>query len=423
MNRKLRVTILAALVVLGGWLRFAAIGFGLPDKFRPDKDLLITTVLDLGKDRNPHFTLYPAAQIYLLHAVLRSYATVTRSGSNLAEVYAADRQARAYLIAREVSAAMGTATIPAVYWAAELAFGPTAALASAAIVAVSSIHVRESKFAKLEVPAGLWLTLAMGMMLRIARRGRGSDYALAGFFSGLATATHYEAAAVVFGVLAAHLEARHRENRPLLASLADHRIYLAGCVTLLTFFCATPYIVLDPSQITRNYEIFKSIGQPAARGWQYLLFRVMPDALGIGLLIFLLLALVWVILRWRLGTPGLLALTAVCFLGLTAGHPGLMYRYAVNPFLVMALLAGVLAADLIEFASRRLGARRGIALSVALFALMLGPSLVRDLQLNRLLLQPDTRALARLWILSNIPPRTAIAATDYDPIWNRFGEP
>ena len=312
---------LAALIILGGWLRFAAIGFGLPDKFQPDEPLLVVPALDLGNDWNPHFNnflFYPAAQVYLLHAVLRSYATVTRSGTNLPEVYAADRQARAFFIAREVSAAMGTATIPAVYWAAELAFGPTAALASAAIVAVSSIHVRESKFAKMEVPSGLWLVLAMGMMLRIACRGRGSDYALAGFFLGLATATHYLAGIAVFGILVSHLEARRRENRPPLTALADSRIYVAGCATLLTFFCTTPYFFLDLAQTVQRYEqekmIVASFGLPAARGWGYLSLRVMPDSLGIALLAFVSLAVLWVIFHPRLGTLSLLALTAASLL-------------------------------------------------------------------------------------------------------------
>ena len=117
----------------------------------------------------------------------------------------------------------------------------------------------------------------------------------------------------MFGILVAHLEARRRENQPLLTALADSRIYVAGGVTLLTFFCTTPYFFLDPAQTVQNYKFEKwSLAGflPATRGWQYLLLRVLPDALGIGLLIFLLLALIWVILHPRLGTLALLALTA-----------------------------------------------------------------------------------------------------------------
>ena len=425
-DRKLQFAILASLIVLGGWLRFASIDFGLPDKFRPDEEVLVGKAIDLGNDWNPHFNdlnHYPAAQVYLLHAVLRSYAMITGSGTSLPEVYAADGQARAYLIAREVSAAMGTATIAAVYWAAELAFGPIAALGSAAIVAVSSIHVRESKFAKMQAPSGLWLVLAVGMMLRIARRGRGSDYALAGFFSALAIATHYQAAPIVLGVLAAHLEARHRENRSLLTALADSRIYVAGCVTLLTFFCATPYTVLD-STIAHDYAL--ALIDLHARwysGWSYLLFRLMPDTLGISLFIFLLLALVWVIFHLRPGTLVLLTLIAATFLSMTVGHPSLMYRYAVNPLLIMAMLGGILAADSIALVFNWSGDSYGTWLGVGLFALLLMPSVIRDLQLNRLLNQSDTRAIARIWILSHIPPATVIAATAYDPVENSYSEP
>ena len=297
----------------------------------------------------------------------------------------------------------------------------------------------------MQVPSGLWLVLAVGMMLRIIRRGRGLDYAMAGFFSALATATHYQAAVVVFGILAAHLEARRRENRPLLTALADARIYIAGFVTVLTFVCATPDAVLDPSQTARGYELARAFtGQAGTCGWWYLLFRVMPDTLGIGLLIFLLLALVWVILRPRLGTLALLALTAGNFVSLTVGHTALMYRYAINPLLVMALFGGTFAADLIALASNWLGNRYGISLAVGLAGLLLAPSLISDLQLNRLLSQSDTRTQARLWIEKHIPLEkrilqlriakhialekytvqlTLIAATDYDPLWNSFGKP
>ena len=58
-----------------------------------------------------------------------------------------------------------------------------------------------------------------------------------------------------------------------------------------------------------------------------------------------------------------------------------------------------------------------------MFALLLTPSVIRDLQLNRLLNQSDTRTIARSWILSHIPPGTVTAPTAYDPVWNSYGEP
>lgn len=406
---------------MGGWLRFTATSFGLPDHFRPDEEIVVGRALGFDKGWNPHYAIYPAAHLYFLHAVLRSYAMLTAGAGNFHAIYDRDHEALAFLLARRVSAAMGTATIPAIYLAAEPAFGPATALASAAIIAFSDLHVRESKFAKLQVPAGFWLTLAILMMLRIAYRGRWSDYAGAGFFCGLAAATHYLAGTIAIGVLGAHFEARYRENRALQRALGDARIYLAGSIAILTFLCATPYLVLDRVQTLHDYTYLRERSLTGYAGalptgygyrWSWLLFEAMPHSFGIGLQILLLVSLVWAIVRSRPGTLGLLAYIAVDFFSMTSGRePQLEYRWLLNSVLAMALLAGVFAADLTAFASARLGTRRGISLAVAVYALLLAPSLIRDLQLNRLLLRTDTRTLARQWIVDHIPRGTAIAVT------------
>ena len=126
-----------------------------------------------------------------------------------------------------------------------MVFGSAAALVSSAIIAVSYIHVRESKFAKVEVPAGFWLALSILMVLRISSRGHSIDYVLGGMFCGLAAATHYTSGAISVGIVAAHLEGRYKEGRSILASLSDPRIYLAGFAAVLSFVCADPYFVLD----------------------------------------------------------------------------------------------------------------------------------------------------------------------------------
>ena len=86
---------------------------------------------------------------------------------------------------------MGTATVAVIYLAAEPLYGPAAVLVSAAIVTAAFVHVRESKFAKVEAPAGLWLALSILMMLRIVSEGHWRDYIPAAVFCGLAGATHY----------------------------------------------------------------------------------------------------------------------------------------------------------------------------------------------------------------------------------------
>jgi len=416
-----------ALTLIAGWLRFSSIGFGLPDQFRPDEERIVPTALGFEKDWNPHYELYPAAQTYLVHGALRSCAILTGLGRNLQTAYGSNNGAQAFLIARRISAAMGTLTVPIIYLAVAPVFGTAAAIASAAIIAVCYIDVRESKFAKVEVPAALWLALSILMMLRIATRAHLIDYAVAGFFCGLAAATHYSAGAISIGIFVAHVEARRRENQPMLASRLAPRIYLAGLVAILTFACANPYFFLDLRQTVLDFAFLRSTyaatwngdHSPGSYGWSWLMLRAMPAAFGIELEIFLLAAMLWVVFRPRPGTFALLAFVVVCFLMLTHGHPQLVFRYLVIPLLAMAVLGGVFAADLIALACSRMGTRPGLVMAGLAGILMLAPSLMRDVQLDALLDQTDTRTLARKWMSEHISPASSLVLVSGDG----FGKP
>jgi len=416
-TRAQRLMVLAALTLIAGWLRFTATSFGLPDRFRPDEEYMVSRALGFEGDWDPHFAIYPAAQMYVQHAALKYYAALAGQRQNFRAAYATDSQALAYLVARRLSAAFGTATVPAIYLAGAPMFGPAAALAAAAITAVSTLPVRESKYATTDAATVFWLTLALAMALRIARRGRTMDYLGAGFFSGLATATKYPAGAVIFAVAAAHMGVWWRERRPWWQLVADPGIYLAAGTAAVTFFCATPYLFMDWAQTIgdftyqRGFLLYGVGNQLADYGWSWLLLRAMPDGLGVALQVFFLAAMLWGLIRPRPGTLSLLAFIAVAFAGMTRSHY-VFYRYLMIPFPAMALLGGVMAAGLTRFAAARIGYRRAAIMAALGLALLLAPSLIRDLQLNRLLNRTDTRTLARQWIEAHVPPGGAIAATD-----------
>lgn len=349
---KTQLTVLLLLTVTAGWLRFTATSFGMPDKFRPDEEYMLYPSLRFNDSWNPHFSIYPAAQMYVQHAVFRLGAVFMRTPGDFRTAYEADNEALAYVFARRASAALGTATVPAMYLAAAPTFGPAAALYAAAIVAFSTIHVLNSKFATTDVPAAFWLTLALAMVLRMAREGRTRHYVGAGLFSGLATATKYPAGAIVSAVAVANLGAARHAGRSVLRSLLDPRIYLAALVTFVTFFCATPYVLLDPAQTVRDYTYQRTFVingfSAAGYGWPWLLLRAMPDCLGIALQAVVLISLVWALFCRKPGTLSVLTFIGVTFLALTSSNQ-LFYRYILIPFPAMALLAGGFLADLMEF--------------------------------------------------------------------------
>jgi hypothetical protein len=415
-RRLTRLAIVAALTLIAGGLRFSATSFGLPDKFRPDEEYMVSRALGFETDWNPHFALYPAAQMYVQHAALKYYAALL-GYQNFRAAYAPDAQALAYLVARRVSAAFGAATVPAIYFAGAPAFGPGAAVAAAGIVTFTTLAVRESKYATTDAATVFWLTLALAMLLRIARHGRTVDYLGAGFFAGLAIATKYPAGAVLPAIVTAHFGICRREHRPWWHYIGDPGIILAIGVAALATFCATPYVFLDWHQTVTDYTyqrgfLLYGVGNRLADyGWSWLLLHAMPDSFGLALQAFILAAMLWALVRPRPGTLSLLTFLAVALTGMTRSHY-VFYRYLMIPLPAMALLGGLLISDLTRIVARRVGQTCAVAIAAGATALLLVPCFVRDLQLNHLLKQTDTRTLARQWIEAHIPPGGAIAATD-----------
>jgi len=420
-----RYGLLVGITLLAGWLRFSSINFGLPDQFRPDEEKIVPRALDFEEDWNPHLAIYPAAQTYLTHAVLRSYATLSGSGHDLHAAYNSNNQAQAYLIGRYIAAAMGTATIPVIYLAGATVSGPTTGIMSAAIMAVTFLHVRDSKFVKVEVPAGFWLALSILMMLRIPVRARSIDYCMAGIFCGLAAATHYTSGAVAVGIFVAHLEACRRVGKPLIASLRDRRLSLAGGAAIFTFLSVNPYLFLDWAQTKSDFaalhEYYLHFGGahgPNDYGWRWLTLRALPASVGVELEIFLLVALVWIAIRPRPGTYAVLAFVLVCFLSLIGGHPWLLFRYLINPLVAMALIGGIMAADIVILTRSWIGQRLGYLSTIPLL-LLLAPSVIRDVQLDKFLNQTDTRTIARIWMQDHVPQGATVVMLGNDT----YGKP
>jgi dolichyl-phosphate-mannose-protein mannosyltransferase len=407
-----RLALLLLLTVIGGWLRFTATSFGLPDLFRPDEEFIVPKALDFERDWNPHFGIYPAGQMYMLHGVLRLYAAAaTRSGVDYRDTYAADNGAFAFLISRRVSAAMGTATVPAIYFGGIEAFGPVAALSAAAIVAVCPVHVRDSKFATSDIPATFWITLALAMILRMGGADRRSWLA-AGFFCGLAAATKYPAGMAFTALVVMHFGVQGRNGKLPLKAARDPRLYFAVLVAALTFCAATPYTILDLRQTLVDVRLaspYYKLGKIrfADFGWHWLVFKGGLDTFGVPLEVLCIASVLWGLIRRRVETSALVVFVLVAAFGLTRSH--LVFdRYILPMVPALALLVGALVSDIESFLTERnklvLPALPAVALGIIFL-----PSLVRDIQLNRLLSRMDTRTEARQWIIAHIPKGSMIA--------------
>ncbi|MFP6664739.1 MAG: phospholipid carrier-dependent glycosyltransferase [Deltaproteobacteria bacterium] len=413
---KLRLVLLALLTLVAGWERCQNISFGLPDHFRPDEEYLVSRAVGFQEDFNPHFAVYPALQMYVQHAALRAGSWWRGETGDFRIYLRENNYAPAHLSGRAVSVGFGTLTVPALYWAAMPAFGPVAALTSAAALTFATIHVRESKYATTDAAGTFWLTLAMGAMLRILRDGRIRWSILGGVLTGLAIATKYPTGAILAGLAVAHIGARWREGRTLWRVVRDLRPWLTLYFAVFTAVLATPWIFLDWQQTMKDFTyqrgfVERGVGNPfGGWGWDWFLGKVMPDSFGPELAIALGLALVWVVLRPRLGTLSLLTFVVIALIGITSSRYA-FYRYVMVPLPALLLFLGIAVADLRTLAARFVPGRLATAGTALLVALLLVPCVIRDYKLNRLLGRRDSRTMARQWIEENVPRGARIATT------------
>ncbi len=419
------LVMVAILTVVGGYLRFSSIAFGLPEDalhlFRPDEEILVLRALRFGPDWNPHLALYPPAQMYVQSGALRAFALVRGKGRDFHSFYARDDSAQAYLIARQVTAVLGTATIVAIYFAAAAVYGPIPALCASGIVAFLTLHVRDSKFAVTDVAAGFWTTLAIAMLLRIGQRGWRRDYLLAGIFSGVATATKYPAGLLAIAVMVTHLEVMRRDQVPLRAVLRDGRVNLWAAASIAAFMASAPYLFLDwPT--TRGDIVFQWTqsfpGSAHHFGWSWLLLRAIPDSFGLPLEFLMFAAIALALIRRRSPeTVGTAIFVMFELIAIASPHRP-FYRYLLIPLPAAAILVGNLASDLEGSFGIRPSYRVATLGSILVGAVMV-PFLINDIQLNRLLRRTDTRVLAARWIERNIPAGSKIAVAGIGMPWGK----
>ena len=231
---------LAVVMAAGFLLRVWNLGSGIPFAVGVDEPAIMTTVVRILKSGSfhPHFFVYPTGYIYvqvgaaivtfLVGAIQHSWKVVDQVGPS-----------DFYLWGRFVTAAIGTATLALVYRAA-LRWGPHAGLASAALLAVMPMHVRESHFVLTDVPMTCAVVLTLVLSLRASERPTIGAFLAAGAAAGLAAGIKYNALMALAMPLAVALALGRGGSLSRVAALLTAS---AACVA--AFVATTPFALLD----------------------------------------------------------------------------------------------------------------------------------------------------------------------------------
>ena len=264
-------------------LRVMGLRWELPNSrhyfsYHPDEVfLLLPAVRYFARgDWNPHFFNYGSLYLYLV-GLPAVWLKLAQNPSSLAPLY---------LLGRSITAALGIASVPLLYLAVKDESKRLAAL-SAVLLAVLPLHVINSHYATVDVPATFWLVLAFLLALRGARQTGVVSGALTGLAVGLAASSKYNAGLFIIPAVLAPVVSSPQTWRwswPIAMLLGAALGFVIGC----PYFTSPEFLrdfafELHHMRVGGTYA-FENTGS----GWAYHLVHGLPIALGLPLLLALI---------------------------------------------------------------------------------------------------------------------------------------
>ena len=422
MSARVAYRVLGAILTAALALRLWSIDHGLPYVFNADEELhFVSVAVDMFADGtfNPGYFENPPGVTYLFYLLfkLRFTAGVPfGSAAGFVRDFANDPEA-AYLLARAAVALIGTLVAGLAYWAGSRFYGRRVGLLAAALLAFAFLPVFYSKHALNDVVTLAPLTVGLVGCLLVYERGRPLDWAIAGGALGVATATKYTAGAMAgLVVLAALLRVLDRRSSYREAAVA---LVGAGAVFTAAFLVLNPFSLADFSEFKSQLggqsgqASNAKLGQDDTPGWIYYLWTL---TWGFGWVPALAAAGGAVLaLRddWRRGAL-LVAFPLVLFLFL--GAQGRFFgRWLLPAYPALAILASYAAVRAVDALAERRGQRLRPALLLGAGALLVAQGAVASVRVDATLGRPDTRVLARDWLVRNVPLGSRVVVEPFIP--------
>jgi len=415
----------ASILLLAGVARFYALDFGLPYLRHPDESKTILHALQFWSgDLNPHFFAWPALNFYmvsLLYGLIYLSGLLRGTFHSISDLFASfsSDPTPFYLMGRILAASLSTATVGLVYLLGKRAYSIATGLIGALFMAFAPLHVEESHYALLDVPCTFFILLSSIFILSVSIKGRRQDYLLAGFLTGLATATKYNALFLVLPFILAHLQGSWSRGKLAKGMLLDEKIYLGLASMAMGFFLGSPYAILDwrhswpqLTELLHYHRYGTHLGFENVRsGYIYHLTVNLRNGLGLYLLVPALTGVGYAFYRHKDVDRVLLSFPAVYYV--IIGGDRIAFARLVLPLLPFLLLLG--AEILVKGVSRFFrGPTRSytlIGISLALIAMPNLRVIIEDYSLTL----PDTRTTAYEWVEANIPQGASVLVGDYGP--------
>ncbi len=408
--------IIIIILLVGFLIRLYGINFALPyinifdETYFVDRAFLIL----LNRDLNPHWfgppattIIYMLAGIYTMIFLIGSRVGVFASFEDFKLLYYQDPTIF-YLSGRLLSAVFGTAIILLTYLIGEKIFkNKTIGLMAAVFMAITPWHVEYSKFVRMDTLMTFLILIAFWYCLNILEENKFSSYILASFFTGLAIVTKYPAVVFIPTIILAYLLSKGWQRggylKPIVSAIA----------CFLAAFLASPFLFLDfqttladvshearPQNVTANGEGFI---ENIIWYWQHPLTHSFTFygllLVGIGMAL---------CLASKQKDRYILISFPIFFLLFISSLSLRWHRWVIPIIPFGCILLAYTIYRLAKWVENRLNFRIGFLIVLIFCGMISVPLFNASILHGQELSGLDTRAMAREWMLSNIPAKSSV---------------
>jgi hypothetical protein len=313
---------LVGILALALGLRVWGLRFGLPYFEHPDEWAVADEALRMLRtgEYTPFSYTYPTLYVYMQVGVA-TFHFLWGAGAGLYRTPADIDPVRFYVWARALTALLGTGAVALTFLAGRSLYGRTAGLLAAALIAVMPSVAGDAHYVTTDTPAMFFTLLAFLAIAQLgippehdeSRETLRSTLALAlfaGFGVGIATATKWNAGALVIALLASIVLVAHRRMSDTQRSTpnvqpSSQRSTFNVQPSPLNLQPSTPNV--QPSSQRSTFNLHRSTFnlQPSPLNLQPSTFTAQPSTFNLqpSTLNLLLAALAGILLGFTLGVP------------------------------------------------------------------------------------------------------------------------
>ncbi len=435
-NAKMVLYILLVIMLVSAGLRFYSIHFGNPFRYHPDEVKLLSTAGRLLETRfvDPEayfsYGIYPVFYTLLLAALIGVFIVfglLTGRFSSFEDARLLyDQNPFPFLaVGRYFVALLGVFSVYIFYLLLKKLYNRTIAMLGALLLAVNFVHVRNSHFSTVDVPATFFTLLGLYFCALVMEKSRRRDYILAAVFIGLAFATKFSLFLLAVPFIYAHFAASVKNT--MTGRLLDKKFWMGALAGILTFVIACPILVLDFQRTwggimrTKKFESVGKIGSGGgflsywtgqqAEGFGVFYPNSIPHTFGVLLTLFAAAGIIYLLYRHRKSDLLLLVFLVPSYLMFESmAYRAMRHILPLIPFILAA--AAILLFDVcMVLKSNKI--KYVFAVAAGLLIVIIPAVKISGYLYH--LGRPDPRTQALKWCMENIPAPASIAVESFPP--------